>query len=140
MIYRLFRVSFQLLNRVPILLFFCLGIRKEEGRVRENWMDSGGGTGAPEQDSGNEDSDALNEHIQIVIESLPVTTHTVGIPPNQTVNVIHTLRIRTAASTITIQQANYVSPSPDFLLLIAEEVIRSGRSRLRRGVVQITRL
>ena len=103
-------------------------------------MDSGGGTGAPEQDSGDEDSDQINEHVRIAIETLPTYNQIIGDPPNQVVNTVHTIIIRTASSTVTLTQAGYQTAPPDFLLLIAEEVIRAARSRLRRGVVQIISL
>ena len=103
-------------------------------------MDSGGGTGAPEQVSESDSEDPVREGVEIIIETLPSRTEILGTPLHPHINTIHIVRIRTAAATLTFEQAGYNQPRPDLLLAIADDLIRSARSRLSRGVVQITSL
>ena len=98
-------------------------------------MDTGGGTGAPEQESGSENSDEVR--VEIRVERLPVQIQTIGTAPNQHPVNVHTVRITTPATTITIEVRGYTEAPSDFLLLVGEEIVRAARSRVRQGTLQV---
>jgi hypothetical protein len=101
-------------------------------------MDTGGGTGATEQDSESDQSDQLS--VVIHVDSLPIRTEVTGTAPNQFPINIHSIRVYTGVTSIHIETRGLQHATPEFVLLVGEEIIRAARSRVRQGTVQITSL
>lgn len=103
-------------------------------------MDTGGGTGAPEQESDSEHCDTIG--VELFVDRLPVQTQTITTPTHQYPLHTHTVRVRTAANTaITIEVSGYNhTPDTDFLLLVGLEIVRAARSRLRQGTTALNNL
>ena len=98
-------------------------------------MDSGG-TGTLEEDS--DESDTVT--VPIRVELLPARSEPVGTPPNVHFIWVHSARVTTLNNTLTFESRGFLTAEADFLLIIAEELIRAARSRLRQGTIQVTRL
>ena len=90
-----------------------------------------GGTGGLDTSSASE-SDTV--YTQIQIQSIPAEIR-VGPPPTSFPVVIHSLRIETSTTTIFVDVGGYSSAPPELILIIAEEIIRAARSRLRSGAI-----
>ena len=103
-------------------------------------MDTGGGTGAVEQESDSDQSDSLRAGVVIIVETLPTTIQTIGTPPNQYNINVHTVRVHTETTQIDIHVRGLTHAPANLLLTVGEELIRAARSRVRHGTVQITHL
>ena len=96
------------------------------------WMTDSGGTGACEESS---DSEADTVLVPIEVRVLPFVVGAVAPPPFGLPVPIHTIVVNTGSTSVTIRVAGFTTASPDLLLVIAEELIRSARDRLRSGTL-----
>ncbi len=101
-------------------------------------MDTGGGTGATEQDSESDSSDIHSTELHITL--LPARLEPVGEFPNTRYIAIHTICIHDNTTRVTIEVRGLDRTPASFLLFLGETIIRAARSRVRQGTVQITSL
>ena len=94
-----------------------------------------GSTGGLEESSSESDTDPINQLVQISVVRRPTEFRAVQPFPNNLPVVVHTVVVNLPNAVITIELGGFNLAQDDFVLLVAEEILRSARARVLSGQI-----
>ena len=97
-------------------------------------MSNQAGTGGVDESSSDSEVDTVRADIGI--EVFPPVVRAVRPPPHNLPVVVHSIQVTTPCAVVTIEFGGITTAPPDFLILVAEEILSAARSRLLTGQVE----